>query len=82
MNVCTISGAVQCVAAAARKQGAHGRRVSRPAGAHTQWLARSGASTAAKRPPQEYRCVWQIWQIFRRHRLGEDGTPFNGAALS
>jgi hypothetical protein len=31
----------------------------------------------AKLSPQEYRGIWQIWQTFRRHRLGGDAsTPF------
>jgi hypothetical protein len=26
-------------------------------------------------PPHEYRWIWGIWQIFRKHRLGGDGSP-------
>ncbi len=32
-------------------------------------------SDRSKLAPEDYRRVWGIWQIFRRHRLGEDGRP-------
>jgi hypothetical protein len=29
----------------------------------------------AKLPPQEYRWVWGIWQVFRWHRIADADAP-------